>query len=586
MHHTAGSNSYSTSSSASIVRGIYAYHTGSRGWPDIGYQFLVDKGGKIFQGRRDAIYDLPVGAQAGGYNNQTIGISAIGNYDTVSPPAVMVTSIERVLAWKGYVHGLNATGKTTLITGGSTGSGTRASSGTKVTVNVIQGHRDTNITACPGRYLYAKLSSIRTGTKSRISAAVSKYGAAKPTTAAPTPVKASSSQSPVARWGSSTFSWKPVTGAVKYKVLTRQAGYSSSMPDSRTWTVYKTVSSPRATIKTSTGDTRLIAVRAVDSRGRLGPIKVHSQITRPLSSSDVVRSPSWNLRSDSDAFWDKYYESTSGTGSMRVDDVSQVRQVQIIGQTGPGYGKVAVTIGGTRVGTISFASATPRDAAYLTLGLSKSYSGTVRFSNLDSGKRVRISAVAFPRIAAAASPPAVTGEVVGSSTVAPGGSAVVAATYTKDSALVSWATVTLQQYSGGRWVDAAPIPIRGGAGQVRVSPQVSTSYRVRNYNGSAVSPTFKVVVATTVTGEVVGSSTVAPGGSAVVTATYRKDGAAVPSATVTLQRYSGGRWVDAVPISIRSGAGRATVSPQTTTSYRVRNYNGSAVSSTFKVVVD
>ena len=51
VHHTAGSNSYTASQSAAIVRGIEVYHVKGNGWNDIGYNFLVDKYGQVFEGR-------------------------------------------------------------------------------------------------------------------------------------------------------------------------------------------------------------------------------------------------------------------------------------------------------------------------------------------------------------------------------------------------------------------------------------------------------------------------------------------------------------------------------------------------------
>src|SRR5690606_31113173 len=89
------------------------------------------------------------------------------------------------LAWKAYQHGLDPTGKTQLATGTSTKSGVHAKPGQVVTVNVIQGHRDTNITACPGKYLYAKLPAIRTEVKKLVDKAVATHGKAGAALAAP-----------------------------------------------------------------------------------------------------------------------------------------------------------------------------------------------------------------------------------------------------------------------------------------------------------------------------------------------------------------------------------------------------------------
>ena len=55
VHHTAGSNSYTKAQSASIVRAIELYHVQGNGWNDIGYNFLVDKYGQVFEGRYGGI---------------------------------------------------------------------------------------------------------------------------------------------------------------------------------------------------------------------------------------------------------------------------------------------------------------------------------------------------------------------------------------------------------------------------------------------------------------------------------------------------------------------------------------------------
>jgi uncharacterized protein with LGFP repeats len=67
LHHTVNSNDYSRSDAPAIVRSILAYHTQGQGWCDIGYNFLVDRFGRIYQGRRGGVR-LPVrGAHAGDY---------------------------------------------------------------------------------------------------------------------------------------------------------------------------------------------------------------------------------------------------------------------------------------------------------------------------------------------------------------------------------------------------------------------------------------------------------------------------------------------------------------------------------------
>lgn len=171
IHHTAGTNNYtSTSQAYQQIRGIYDYHTRSLKWGDIGYHFLIDKFGNIYEGRKGSITSLPLGTHAGGFNTDTMGISAMGNYDVAKPSPAMMNSIKQVLAWKGKQYNLNVKGTTTLTSRGAAGSTAKYSYGTKVTVPVIAGHRNTNATACPGIYIWSQMDQIRNEVSQRMNA--------------------------------------------------------------------------------------------------------------------------------------------------------------------------------------------------------------------------------------------------------------------------------------------------------------------------------------------------------------------------------------------------------------------------------
>jgi uncharacterized protein with LGFP repeats len=146
VHHTAGTNSYSSDQSAGIVRGVYAYHTQSRGWCDVGYNFLVDKYGTIFEGRRGGPALPVLGAHTGGYNANSFGVSLMGNFETATPTSAIMNATVRIVAWKLAQNYRNPVGQVTL-------SGLR--------LRVISGHRDTKSTACPGQRVYDRLPWIR-----------------------------------------------------------------------------------------------------------------------------------------------------------------------------------------------------------------------------------------------------------------------------------------------------------------------------------------------------------------------------------------------------------------------------------------
>jgi hypothetical protein len=389
LHHTAGSNTYTKAQAAAQVRAIYAFHVKSRGWPDIGYQFLVDRFGTIYQGRRDAVDDLPIGAQAGGYNTDTVGVSAMGNFQTAKPTTAMLTSIERVFAWLAYANKLDVRGRTTLTTGTSTGSGTRAKPGSRVTVPVILGHRDTNVTACPGQYLYAKLPGIRTVVAARVDAAVAQYGSPRPPLARPAAVAVSSAQYPV-QWSSTvTYAWKKIAGAVKYQVLTTSAGVAESGPDLRSWTVYKTTTGTSASVTTSAGRSRVIAVRGVDSRGRRGPVTKIAQIQRPVPWSSITRSGTWKAVSAGGVT--AYRASSSASLSVKAALVRGV-YLRVRGTTA---GKLTVTAGSATVGTIDVPAGTATGLRTVHITVPTATTGAVRIAR--SSGTVEIVDVGFAR---------------------------------------------------------------------------------------------------------------------------------------------------------------------------------------------
>ena len=147
VHHTVNGNDYSRAEVPGILRSIYAYHTQSRGWSDVGYNFLVDKFGRIWEGRAGGIDRPVVGAHTLGYNDDAFAMSAIGNFETVQPRTAMLEAYGSLMAWKLSLHGVAASSTKQRVASAS--------------FPAINGHRDAGSTACPGRYLYAKLSTIR-----------------------------------------------------------------------------------------------------------------------------------------------------------------------------------------------------------------------------------------------------------------------------------------------------------------------------------------------------------------------------------------------------------------------------------------
>jgi uncharacterized protein with LGFP repeats len=157
VHHTATGNSYRCSQSAAIVRGIQAYQVRSKGWDDIGYNFLVDKCGHVFEGRAGGVGRPVLGAHTLGFNSDASAIAVIGTYDRIGVSSTVRTVIATVAAYKLGAYGNDPAGKVTLISGG----GNRYRAGARATLWRISGHRDAGRTDCPGDELYSQLPSIR-----------------------------------------------------------------------------------------------------------------------------------------------------------------------------------------------------------------------------------------------------------------------------------------------------------------------------------------------------------------------------------------------------------------------------------------
>jgi hypothetical protein len=159
VHHTVNANEYGPEDSAAIVLGIARYHIEHNGWNDIGYNFLVDQYGQIFEGRAGGIDLAIVGAQAQGFNSVSTGVACIGTFTAVAPPEAALDAIARLLGWKLSVHGVPVDGQVTVISAG--GESNRYPAGTPVTFQRVSGHRDGNATSCPGDVLYSLLPDLR-----------------------------------------------------------------------------------------------------------------------------------------------------------------------------------------------------------------------------------------------------------------------------------------------------------------------------------------------------------------------------------------------------------------------------------------
>ncbi|OMG34242.1 N-acetylmuramoyl-L-alanine amidase, partial [Actinomyces naeslundii] len=169
VHHTAGTNNYSAGQSASIVRGIYYYHAVTLDWGDIGYNFLIDKYGTVFEGRSGSVAapagEMSVGAHARGVNTGTMGLSMMGDYSSVSPSDAQLSSVGRMAGWFLKRAGIaDANGRAGL----HVWTTERYQAGSTISMPRILGHRDVGYTTCPGNAGYSKLGTIRTIAQTQI----------------------------------------------------------------------------------------------------------------------------------------------------------------------------------------------------------------------------------------------------------------------------------------------------------------------------------------------------------------------------------------------------------------------------------
>jgi N-acetylmuramoyl-L-alanine amidase-like protein len=162
-HHTATQNA--DPNPAATVRSIYYYHAVTQNWGDIGYNFLIDESGRIYEGRYSRPYagsESPTGEDTSGngvtaahsyqFNSGTVGLAHLGTLTSKDTTAAGRAGIEKMLAWKASTHGIDPNGAKEYVNPVTQVATTFAN---------IAGHRDVVSTACPGNKFYATLPTVR-----------------------------------------------------------------------------------------------------------------------------------------------------------------------------------------------------------------------------------------------------------------------------------------------------------------------------------------------------------------------------------------------------------------------------------------
>jgi hypothetical protein len=161
VHHTENPNGYSPGEVPAMLLAIFLFHRDVRGWNDIGYNFVVDRYGRVFEARAGGVDEPVVGAHAGGYNLVSTGVAVLGSFASQPISLAAQQALERLLAWKLSLHGVPAEGRVTVHVNPAGAVYSRFPANARVSLPRIAGHRDGDSTDCPGDALYGELPSIR-----------------------------------------------------------------------------------------------------------------------------------------------------------------------------------------------------------------------------------------------------------------------------------------------------------------------------------------------------------------------------------------------------------------------------------------
>lgn len=155
VHHTVTSNSYRQDQVDDLLRAIRFSHVDVNGWCDVGYNFLVDRFGTIWEGRSGGVDQPVIGGHAKGFNTSTMGVALLGQHQprarptAARPAAAAEQAVDELARWKLSLHGIDPAGRTWLKNRSARGP-QRLASGQWHLVPTIMGHRHLGLTSCPG----------------------------------------------------------------------------------------------------------------------------------------------------------------------------------------------------------------------------------------------------------------------------------------------------------------------------------------------------------------------------------------------------------------------------------------------------
>jgi hypothetical protein len=162
VHHTVNSNGYDPASVPSMLRGIQAYHMDTLGYCDIAYNFLVDSAGRIYEGRAGGTSKPVIGAHAGGFNTQSVGVALIGDFTAAQPSGAQFNALVSLLRWRLSDAGVDPSQPFSTRAQSSPCGCVRWADGTIVSFpTAILAHRDVDFTSCPGDAFFGRMDELR-----------------------------------------------------------------------------------------------------------------------------------------------------------------------------------------------------------------------------------------------------------------------------------------------------------------------------------------------------------------------------------------------------------------------------------------
>jgi hypothetical protein len=160
VHHTADPNPLVPGEVnwPARVRAIWTYHAITRKWGDIGYSFLIDPFGRIYEGRAGG--DNAVAFHDTG-NHGSMGVAMLGTFQSARPSDATLDSLVRLMAWKADQQNIDPLGRS-YYQGCERSSYCRPYNAGSVVAN-IAGHRQVTPghTTCPGDATMALMPELR-----------------------------------------------------------------------------------------------------------------------------------------------------------------------------------------------------------------------------------------------------------------------------------------------------------------------------------------------------------------------------------------------------------------------------------------